>query len=159
MIGTEYKIAAAETISVLNNMNTIDVKRIPQSFLDFLVSLSSEEDKPELDYNKPIEELNLKEKTREILGYIYINWWSTKEEKDLCKKMIDNKRKNSIVSTNIKYDVNNLHGNLLKEKRNNVSNNGNEKIATKEMIKYKEETMFMKIINKIKQFFNKGLRR
>ena len=111
MIGTEYKIAAAETISVLNNMNTIDVKRIPQSFLDFLVSLSSEEDKPELDYNKPIEELNLKEKTREILGYIYINWWSTKEEKDLCKKMIDNKRKNSIVSTNIKYDVNNLHGN------------------------------------------------
>ena len=77
MIGTEYKVAAAETLSVLENINTIDIKKIPQSFLDFLAELSSKEDRPELDYSKPIEELNLKEKTREILGYIYINWWST----------------------------------------------------------------------------------
>ena len=95
MIGTEYKVAAAETLSVLENINTIDIKKIPQSFLDFLAELSSKEDRPELDYSKPIEELNLKEKTREILGYIYINWWSTKEEKELCDKMINNKRKNN----------------------------------------------------------------
>ena len=95
MIGTEYKVAAAETLSVLENINTIDIKKIPQSFLDFLAKLSSKEDRPELDYSKPIEELNLKEKTREILGYIYINWWSTKEEKELCDKMINNKRKNN----------------------------------------------------------------
>ena len=103
MIGTEYKVAAAETLSVLENINTIDIKKIPQSFLDFLAELSSKEDRPELDYSKPIEELNLKEKTREILGYIYINWWSTKEEKELCDKMINNKRKNNNVGTNVKY--------------------------------------------------------
>ena len=95
MIGTEYKVAAAETLSVLENINTIDIKKIPQSFLDFLAELSSKEDRPKFDYSKPIEELNLKEKTREILGYIYINWWSTKEEKELCDKMINNKRKNN----------------------------------------------------------------
>ena len=151
MIGTEYKIAAAETISVLNNMNTIDVKRIPQSFLDFLVKLSSEEDKPKLDYTKPIEELNLKEKTREFLGYIYINWWSTKEEKDLCKKMIDNKRENNTVSTNKKYEVDDL----FKTKRNNVLANSDEKIETKEMVEYKEETFIKKIINKLFKFLGR----
>ena len=40
MIGTEYKVAAAETLSVLENINTIDIKKIPQSFLDFLAELS-----------------------------------------------------------------------------------------------------------------------
>ena len=149
MIGTEYKIAAAETISVLNNMNTIDVKRIPQSFLDFLVELSSEEDKPELDYTKPIEELNLKEKTREILGYIYINWWSTKEEKELCDKMINNKRKNNNVGTNVKYEVDDI----FKARKNNVLVNNTENTEIKEMVEYKEETFIKKIINKILRIF------
>lgn len=155
MIGTEYKIAAAETLSVLENINTIDIKKIPQSFLDFLAELSSKEDRPELDYSKPIEELNLKEKTREILGYIYINWWSTKEEKELCDKMINNKRKNNNVGTNVKYEVDDI----FKARKNNVLVNNTENTEIKEIVEYKEETFIKKIINKILSFFNKGLRR
>ena len=155
MIGTEYKVAAAETLSVLENINTIDIKKIPQSFLDFLAELSSKEDRPELDYSKPIEELNLKEKTREILGYIYINWWSTKEEKELCDKMINNKRKNNNVGTNVKYEVDDI----FKARKNNVLVNNTENTEIKEMVEYKEETFIKKIINKILGFFNKGLRR
>ena len=155
MIGTEYKVAAAETLSVLENINTIDIKKIPQSFLDFLAELSSKEDRPELDYSKPIEELNLKEKTREILGYIYINWWSTKEEKELCDKMINNKRKNNNIGTNVKYEVDDI----FKARKNNVLVNNTENTEIKEMVEYKEETFIKKIINKILSFFNKGLRR
>lgn len=155
MIETEYKVAAAETLSVLENINTIDIKKIPQSFLDFLAELSSKEDRPELDYSKPIEELNLKEKTREILGYIYINWWSTKEEKELCDKMINNKRKNNNVGTNVKYEVDDI----FKARKNNVLVNNTENTEIKEMVEYKEETFIKKIINKILSFFNKGLRR
>lgn len=155
MIGTEYKVAAAETLSVLENINTIDIKKIPQSFLDFLAELSSKEDRPELDYSKPIEELNLKEKTREILGYIYINWWSTKEEKELCDKMINNKRKNNNVGTNVKYEVDDI----FKARKNNVLVNNTENTEIKEIVEYKEETFIKKIINKILIFFNKGLRR
>ena len=155
MIGTEYKVAAAETLSVLENINTIDIKKIPQSFLDFLAELSSKEDRPELDYSKPIEELNLKEKTREILGYIYINWWSTKEEKELCDKMINNKRKNNNVGTNVKYEVDDI----FKARKNNVLVNNTENTEIKEIVEYKEETFIKKIINKILSFFNKGLRR
>ncbi len=155
MIGTEYKVAAAETLSVLENINTIDIKKIPQSFLDFLAELSSKEDRPELDYSKPIEELNLKEKTREILGYIYINWWSTKEEKELCDKMINNKRKNNNVGTNVKYEVDDI----FKARKNNVLVNNTENTEIKEMVEYKDETFIKKIINKILSFFNKGLRR
>ena len=155
MIGTEYKVAASETLSVLENINTIDIKKIPQSFLDFLAELSSKEDRPELDYSKPIEELNLKEKTREILGYIYINWWSTKEEKELCDKMINNKRKNNNVGTNVKYEVDDI----FKARKNNVLVNNTENTEIKEIVEYKEETFIKKIINKILSFFNKGLRR
>ena len=155
MIGTEYKIAAAETLSVLENINTIDIKKIPQSFLDFLAELSSKEDRPELDYSKPIEELNLKEKTREILGYIYINWWSTKEEKELCDKMINNKRKNNNVGTNVKYEVDDI----FKARKNNVLVNNTENTEIKEIVEYKVETFIKKIINKILSFFNKGWRK
>ena len=151
MIGTEYKVAAAETLSVLENINTIDIKKIPQSFLDFLAELSSKEDRPELDYSKPIEELNLKEKTREILGYIYINWWSTKEEKELCDKMINNKRKNNNVGTNVKYEVDDI----FKARKNNVLVNNTENTEIKEMVKYKEETFIKKIINKLFKFLGR----
>ena len=41
MIRTEYTSAAAEALSVLENVSAIDVKKIPQSFLDFLIELSS----------------------------------------------------------------------------------------------------------------------
>ena len=150
MICIEYKVAASETLSVLENINPIDIKKIPQSFLDFLEELSSKEDRPELDYSKPIEELNLKEKTREILGYIYINWWSTKEEKELCDKMINNN-----VGTNVKYEVDDI----FKARKNNVLVNNTENTEIKEMVEYKEETFIKKIINKILSFFNKGLRR
>ena len=108
-----------------------------------------------MDYSKPIEELNLKEKTREILGYIYINWWSTKEEKELCDKMIKNKRKNNNVGTNVKYEVDDI----FKTRKNNVLVNNTENTEIKEMVEYKEETFIKKIINKILSFFNKGLRR
>lgn len=153
MLGIEYKIAASETLSILKNMNTIDVKKIPQSFLDFLAELSSKEDKTELDYSKPIEELNLNEKTREILGYIYINWWSTKEEKEVCKKILNNNQKNNRASTNIKYNVDDI----FKEKNNNILvENNNE---TKEMAKYKKKNFARKLLNKILSFCNKDFRR
>ncbi len=32
MIGTEYKVAAAETLSVLENINTIDIKKYHKVF-------------------------------------------------------------------------------------------------------------------------------
>ena len=131
MIGTEYKVAASETLSVLENINSIDIKKIPQSFLDFLAELSSKEDRPELDYSKPIEELNHKD------------------------KMIKNKRKNNNVGTNVKYEVDDI----FKTRKNNVLVNNTENTEIKEMVEYKEETFIKKIINKILSFFNKGLRR
>lgn len=155
MIRTEYTSAAAEALSVLENVSAIDVKKIPQSFLDFLIELSSKEDRPQLDYSKTIDELNLKEKTKEILGYIYINWWSTKEEKDLCKKIIDNKRKSNRVSANAIYDVNDM----LKNRKNDVLVNSTKNTEIKEMVEYKQESFGKRIINKILSFFNRDLRR
>ncbi len=155
MIRTEYTSAAAEALSVLENVSAIDVKKIPQSFLDFLIELSSKEDRPKLDYSKTIDELNLKEKTKEILGYIYINWWSTKEEKDLCKKIIDNKRKSNRVSANAIYDVNDM----LKNRKNDVLVNSTKNTEIKEMVEYKQESFGKRIINKILSFFNRDLRR
>ena len=149
MIEKEYKAAAAETLSILENMNTIDVKKIPQNFLDFLVELSSKEDRPKLNYSKPIDELNLKEKTREILGYIYIKWWSTKEEQELCEKIINNKRKNNHVSTNVKYELDDI----FKTKKNNDLVNNIENIENKEIVEYKEENFIKKLINNISSFF------
>ena len=78
MFSNEYGEAAVEVLDILDNTNKSDVDKIPSNFIKFLVEIASEDYKVNLDHSKKIYEMNLKEKTKEILGVIYINWCSQK---------------------------------------------------------------------------------
>ena len=73
MFNNEYGEAAVEVLDILDNTNKTDVDKIPSNFIKFLVDNASEDYKVNLDHSKLISEMNLKEKTKEILGVIYIN--------------------------------------------------------------------------------------
>lgn len=153
MFSNEYGEAALEVLDILDNTNKSDVAKIPTSFIKFLVDNASEDYRVNLDHSKLISEMNLKEKTKEILGVIYINWWCDKKDKENYTKQIKElevKRQEEIKE---KYNPNKIFENKVQEYTNatKVDTVQNEAVA---MIEYKE-SIFKKIWNKILNFFNK----
>ena len=71
MFSNEYGEAAVEVLDILDNTNKADVKKIPTSFIKFLVEIASEDYKVNLDHSKLISEMNLKIKQRKSLA-LYI---------------------------------------------------------------------------------------
>ena len=108
MFKLEYGEAAVEVLDILDNTNKSDFNKIPPNFIKFLVEIASEDYIVNLDHSKKISEMNLKEKTKEILGVIYINWWCDKEDKEIYIKQIkqlEMKRKEEIIK---KYNSNKI---------------------------------------------------
>ena len=109
----EYSEAAVEVLYILNYIDKEDVARIPQSFIKFLTNIANKNYKAKFNYEQPIDGLNLKKQTKELLGFIYITWWADKEEREKYKKII---HKEKSVKKEIKqnYKVNDIFKNRRK---------------------------------------------
>lgn len=147
----EYSEAAVEVLDILNHTNKEDVERIPQSFIKFLTDIASRSYKVKFDYEQPINGLNLKQQTKELLGFIYITWWCDKKEREEYKKLIyESNMRNKKIKEN--YNVNDI----FKNKRENqeLKASQNEQKEQTSLVGYNQENVFKKIINKIINFFN-----
>lgn len=144
MINTEYREAIAQVLDILNYTNKEDVEKIPKKFINFLEENASETYETNLDHSKPIEEMNLKPKTQAILGLIYMRYWADEQGKEEFKK--------KIKDNEIKYQEN------AREKYNPDNIFAKEDIKVTEetqMIVTQKETLWEKIINKIKKIFRR----
>lgn len=155
MFSNEYGEAAVEVLDILDNTNKSDVDKIPSNFIKFLVEIASEDYKVNLDHSKLISQMNLKERTKEILGVIYINWWCDKEDRENYTKQIkelEMKRQEEIKE---KYNPNKIfeNKNRIQEYKNEAKeDNVQNEIFT--MIEYKE-SILKRILSKILSFFHK----
>lgn len=155
MFSNEYGEAAVEVLDILDNTNKSDVDKIPSNFIKFLVDNASEDYKVNLDHSKLISEMNLKEKTKEILGVIYINWWCDKKDKENYMKQIKELEMKRQAEINEKYNPNKIFENKNKiQEYTNETKMDTVQNETVTMIEYKE-SIFKKIWNKILSFFNK----
>ena len=94
MWNRNYSEAAVEVLDLLSNTDINDVKKIPTNFIQFLKDNSATDYVSKLDKTKPIDNLDLRKETRELLGIIYRNWWATEEERQQIYKQIrDEERK------------------------------------------------------------------
>ena len=148
---TEYSEAAVEVLDILNYTNKEEVEKIPQSFIKFLTNIASRTYKVNFNHEQPINGLNLKKETRELLGFIYITWWSDKEEREKYKKQIHeiNIKKEEIKEN---YNINEIFKNRKQNQEQKIIEN--KMIEQTSLIEYKKESVFRKIINKIISFFN-----
>ena len=146
----EYSEAAVEVLDILNHTAREDVELIPQSFIKFLTDISSKNYKVQFNHEQPVNGMNLRKQTKELLGFIYITWWCDKEESEKYKKLI---HKESIKQEEVKelYNANNLFKN--KKKIEQVINKPEEIIQEKSITEYKKENIFKKFINKILKIF------
>ena len=147
----EYSEAAVEVLDILNHTNKEDVARIPQSFIKFLTNISSKSYKVKFNYEQPINGLNLKKQTKELLGFIYITWWCDKEEHEKYKKLIhESNIKNEEIKE--KYNVNDIFKNKKENQEHKIIQN--ENVMKTSIAEYKKENIFKRVINKILSFFD-----
>ena len=155
MFSNEYGEAAVEVLDILDNTNKADVDKIPRNFIKFLVEIASEDYKVNLDHSKLISEMNLKEKTKEILGVIYINWWCDQKDKENYTKQIKEleiKRQKGIRE---KYNPNKIFENKNKiQECTNETKVNTVQNRTVTMVEY-DGNILKKIWNKILIFKNK----
>lgn len=146
----EYSEAAVEVLDILNHTAREDVELIPQSFIKFLTDISSKNYKVQFNHEQPVNGMNLRKQTRELLGFIYITWWCNKEDRDKYKNLIHegNVKKEEIRE---QYDANDLFKN--KKEIEQVINKPEEISQEKSITEYKKENIFKKFINKILKFF------
>lgn len=148
----EYSEAAVEVLDILNHTNKEDVAKIPQSFIKFLTNISSKSYKVKFNHEQPINGLNLKKQTRELLGFIYITWWCDKEEREKYKKLIQESNiKNEEIKE--KYNVNDIFKNKKEKQEHKIIQN--ENVMKTSIAEYKKENIFKRVLNKILSFFVK----
>ena len=142
----EYSEAAVEVLDILNYTDEKDLEKVPQSFIRFLSDISSRNYKVKFNHEQPINSLNLRDKTKELLGFIYITWWCDENELEEYKKVLyinklKDKKEGEVCDIN----------DMFKNKRENQNHTiiKNESIMTV----YKQENLFKRITNKILHFF------
>ena len=141
MVTEEYSEAAVEVLGIIDALEEEEQSKIPKEIIEFLEKNKSETYCPDIDYFDNIETLNLKEKTRQILAGIYLDYLCNEEEREeYTKKLKENEIKYQEELKQI-YNTDNLF--------NNKKNNDNQ---TTELI-IKKETLFNKIIKGIKRLF------
>ena len=117
MISVNLSEGITETLEILKHMDESYTEKIPYKFRLFLENNKSKTYKPNFEYTNNLNEMNLKKKTKDLLGLIYLKYWCTPEEKSTYSKRLKENEKMYRTKLNEKYDVNNL----FKKKNNKES--------------------------------------
>lgn len=88
MENIKFSEGISETLDILNHLDKEYVDKIPENLKKFLEKNKSVTYIPKLDHSKRINELNLKETTKDILTTLYIKYWATMEEKLMYTKIL-----------------------------------------------------------------------
>lgn len=145
MITSEYSEAMVEILDILSNSEDSICEKIPKKLIEFWEKNKSSTYKPKLDHSKTLNEMDLKEKTRDIITMIYLNYLCNGEEKKNTLQII---RGNEEVYQEELRKIYNPDD-IFKKKQETKTE---EKIKDLTIVKSKE-TIFTKIINSIKKFF------
>ena len=148
MVSVEYREAITEVLDILNHMRKVDTDRIPEKFKQFLVQNQSTTYYPQLDHTKAIKDMELKEKTKDILSIIYSNYWCNKDEKLVFEKLLQENEKKYQKELREKYNPDNV----FKDKEIKIEDNKKQILLIE-----KKDTIFTKIIKFIKGIFNKNI--
>ena len=165
MASLEYKEAVTELLNILENTDEELVEKIPAELIVFWEENKSEEYIPELDHNLSLEEMKLKTKTRQLLAMIYYNYLCDADKKKEIKKIIkENEEKQKELE-----ELDGFNINLFNEKEEIVQEEVEEKLEDKTdigtdidkinediyMIESEENSVFFKIIDKIKRLLRR----
>ena len=104
--------------------------------------------KPNLDHSKTINEMKLKEKTKDIITMIYLNYLCNENEKESIMDTLRKNEENYQLMLRNKYNPDSI----FKKQTQQETIKTEESIKNVAIVEYKE-SIFSKIIKVIKRFF------
>lgn len=149
MIAENYTCAYREVIEVLKYTKREDVNKIPKSRILLWRTNMNKDYDFKIDTTKTVEEQNLSKEAKAIIANIFKKYWAT----DYQKERIEAKEKYDIEQMEKeKYQKYNPDD-IFKNRKQNIQQ---EEVASKtvSMVEYREP-LFKRILNKIKDIFNK----
>ena len=141
MVSVEYSEAIVEILEILENSDNTIYNKIPNKLIEFWESNKSATYKPNLNHNKPLNEMKLKQKTKDIITMIYLNYICDENEKEITIDKLKENEENYQILLREKYNPDKI-----------FKNRDKEQVKTLAVVKYKD-SMFSKIIKSIKAFF------
>ena len=149
-MNAEYSMAMSEVLCIINQSDDSYKSKIPQSFKKFVEENADSTYVPKFDINIPIKNLNLRKETKGILALIYRSYICSDDERTDYDKLLKNNSDTIQKELSEKYDVYRIF-----EERNSRTKEQEFDNAPKNLVEYKKENIFMKIINKIKNIFKR----
>ena len=137
-----------EVLLILSYMEQTYVDMIPKKLLELFNEKKDKNYQPNINPNVSLKEQNLQRKTLALLAMLNLNYWckEEKQKKEMIKKYFENDEKKEIEMRKI-YNVDNLF-----KKQNNIKQRDNIRQDATELIVYKEQNIFKKILKKIMKF-------
>ena len=116
MANIEYSEAIVEVLEILEYSDDNILEKVPKKLIKFWERNKSKTYKPNLDHNKSISEMNLKDKTKSILSMIYLNYLCNDAEAKEISSIINHNEE--IYQTELIKKHNSQHS----EKEQNIIN-------------------------------------
>ena len=143
--------AYTEILLILSYMEQKYADMIPKKLLELFNEEKDKNHQPNINPNISLAEQNLQRKTLVLLAMLNLNYWrkDEKEKEEMLKIYSENDKK-------IKAEMREIYNldNIFKKKEKGEQNNAVKQENT-ELIEYKEQNIFKKILNKIMRFFKK----
>ena len=144
--------AYAEVLLILSYMEQKYIDMIPKKLLELFNEEKDKNYQPNINPNISLAEQNLQRKTLALLAMLNLNYWckDENEKKELLKMYSENDKKIE-AEMRERYNPDNLF-----KKRENVERNDEVKEECTDIIEYKEQNIFKKILNRIIKFFKRN---
>ncbi len=143
MVTKEFADASAELMKIMEYLPKEEVEKIPNKLLKFFKNIESKNYKLQIDTNKPLEEQDIKEKTKDLIAVLYRNYWCDDEERNILDRRLLENNKKYEKELSEKYSVDNI----FKSRKKPM--NENKKVN---MIVVRKK-WYNKLIDKIKSIF------
>lgn len=137
----------SEVYEILNLMDSIYLDKIPNKVIELINNERDKDFKTNISTDILLEKQKLQKETYTILTILYLNYWC---ESELEKEEIINLCNDVDVLNREKYSYDNLFKNNKEIPMQDVLKETNNSL-----VEYKE-SIFTRIINKIKKFFLKN---
>lgn len=146
----DYNKRLVEVDEILNYLSEEDLLKIPEEVRNTIKENKDKEYVWKYDVSKELKEQNLSRDTIILLSYLNMEYLLNEEQKKYMQQLHElNEKKLEELKTE-KYSVDDLFKKKKKEETQIT-----EKVEEKSLIECKEENIFTKVINKIKNFFKK----
>ncbi len=140
----------SEVYSILNLLGDNYVSRLPISLLNIIKETKLDTYNPQYEATISLEKQNIKRETIALIALLHLNYWcDSDEEKEQLRLLFKNNEERYQAEIREKYNPDNIF------KKNNLEQVAEEIIENETaMIQYKE-SIFKKLINRIKAIFCK----